>query len=264
MQSRFEGRVVVLAGGASGIGRAMAEAFATENARVVVADLDEARSHAVAKEIVARGDSAIARPTDLRVASEVASLFKEVHSEFGRLDAVCHSAFAMEPGIASEVSLEGWYETIDSCLHSAYLSARYSLPYLIERERGALVLIASTCGIRADYGMAAYDTAKAGLIGLTRSIGIDYADRGIHCNCICPGAVRTPATEGMFAGDDPAERRIGDRLLSSHPSGRVCEPQEVADLAVYLCSDASASINGAVIPIDGGQSAQIGGLARPL
>lgn len=260
---RFEGSVVVVSGGASGIGKATCTAFAEEGARVIVADLDGARAQEVVREIDSTGGSAVAHQVDLRRLGEVTALFERIDREEGRVDVLCCNAFAMVPGSASEVPIDGWYETIDSCLNTAYLCARLALPRMLSSRAGSIVMIASTCGIGAEYGMAAYDTAKSALIGLARSIAVDYADRGIRCNCICPGTVRTPSTREMFEGDDAVLRAVGDRLLSSHPTERLCEPEEVAGLALHLCSRIAASTNGAVIPLDGGQTAQIGGLSRP-
>jgi NAD(P)-dependent dehydrogenase (short-subunit alcohol dehydrogenase family) len=260
---RFTGSTVIVSGGASGIGKATCTAFAEEGARVIVLDLDGERASIVANDIKERGGSATAHAVDLRCADEVTSIFEQIDQDEDHIEALCCCAFSMAPGAAAEVPLEGWYDTIDSCLNTAYLSSRLALPRMLSTGSGSIVMIASTCGIRAEYGLAAYDTSKAALIGLTRSIAVDYADRGIRCNCICPGAVRTPATESMFSGDDHALRAAGDRLLRSHPTGRICQPEEVAGLVLYLCSDLASSINGAVLPLDGGQTAQLGGLSRP-
>jgi 3-oxoacyl-[acyl-carrier protein] reductase len=242
-------RVVIITGGGSGIGQAMCQAFAQAGDRVVVANRTGSKAEAVAAAIMQQGGEALPVTVDVSRSADVQQMVETVLSRYGRVDVLINSAGISPSGSVTEISEAEWDACLDIDLKSIFLTAKYTIPIMQRHAGGVILNVAGTFGIRAARGKAAYSTAKAGAINLTRAIALDYARDGIRCNAICPGFVETPLT----ATDDLAGR---DAFLAAYqPLSGLIQPEEAAALALYLASDAAKMITGQVFVIDGGQQA---------
>lgn len=243
------GKIAIITGGSSGIGRASCLAFARAGAQVVVAGRTLAKAAAVAAEIIVSGGAAVAVRADVSQGPDVQGMIAMAVERFGGLDILFNNAGISPAGSVTDISEEEWDECIAIDLRSVFLGAKYAIPELRKRGGGVILNTAGTLGIRACRDKAAYSAAKAGVINLTRSIALDYACDNIRCNAICPGFVETPLTTGI----DPAAR---DLFLDRYqPLPGMIQADEVAGLAVYLASDAARMITGQTFVIDGGQQA---------
>ena len=188
-------KVAFVTGGGSGIGRACALALAAQGARVAVVGRTLAKCDAVVAEIGAA--SALAAQADIASSADVQRAIAQTVAHFGGLDVLVNSAGISPSGRITEISEAEWDECIAIDLTSNFLTARYAIPHMVQRGGGSIVNVAGTFGMRAASGKAAYSTAKAGVVNLTRAIALDYARDGIRCNVVCPGFVDTPLTEGF-------------------------------------------------------------------
>lgn len=249
MTAGIAGKVVVITGGGSGIGRAACLAFAAAGAQVVVANRTGSKAEAVADEITAQGGSAVAVQADVSRGEDVQRMLAASESHFGGVDILFNNAGISPSGTITEISEEEWDACIAIDLRSVFLGAKYAIPFMQQRGGGVILNTAGTLGIRPCRNKAAYGAAKAGVINLTKAIALDYARDRIRCNVICPGYVDTPLTAHIEAVDRDAF------LNASQPLPGLIQPEEVANLAVYLASDAARMITGQAYVIDGGQQA---------
>lgn len=244
----MQGKVVIVTGAGSGIGAASAIAFAAAGASVVCAGrtLDSVRKTAAS--IVQDGGTARAVRTDVSDNASVGRLVNAAIDHFGRIDALFNNAGISPSGRITDIDEAQWDECLDINLKGVFLASGNVIPHM--RERGGVILnTAGTFGLRPSTGKAAYAVAKAGVINLTRSIALDYARDNIRCNAICPGFVDTPLT-ASFSGPER------DAFLErSQPLPGVIQPEDVAELALWLASDAARMITGQAFIIDGGQQA---------
>jgi NAD(P)-dependent dehydrogenase (short-subunit alcohol dehydrogenase family) len=247
--ARFDGRVALITGGAAGMGRDTAIAFAREGAKVAVLDVRPERSQQTVDIIAREGGVAAAFPADVRDAAQVEAAVAAVLGRFAQVDILLNNAGTTRPGSVVDVAPEDWDFVVDTNLRGTYLVSRSVLPSMLEHSRGAIVNIGSVSGMRGDHNAAAYNAAKAGVINLTRSMALDFGPRGIRVNCICPGAIGTPV---ILRSMSEAAR---DAIARNTPLGRIGQGPEVASLTLYLASDEASYINGAVIPVDGGLTA---------
>lgn len=245
---RFEERVAIVTGAASGIGRAAALAFAREGAAVVAADTQDAVAQ-VAAEIEAAGGRALGLTIDVSRPADARRMVETAVERFGRLDALFNNAgIEGEQALTADSSEENWARVLAVNLTGPYLGMKYAIPALLASGGGAIVNNASVAGLVGFAGISAYVASKSGLVGLTRSVALEYATHHIRVNCICPGVIETPMIERFTAGDPQA--RAG--LEAMEPVGRLGRSEEVAALALYLCSEEASFLTGAAIPIDGG------------
>jgi NAD(P)-dependent dehydrogenase (short-subunit alcohol dehydrogenase family) len=244
---QFVDRTVIVTGGGSGIGQAMALRFAAERAAVVIADRNGGRAMEVAREITAAGGRAIATQTDVSVSPEVQAMVALAGKSFGAVDVLVNNAAA--PGGDNLASMDEatWDRDLTVCLKSAFLCCRYVLPGMIERKRGVIVNIASVNAL-GYFGNEAYSAAKAGVISLTESLAARYGRYGIRANAIAPGSIRTPIWQHRIEKDP----EVLKRLEKWYPLGRIGEPADVANAALFLASDAASWISGVVLRVDGG------------
>jgi len=241
-------KVAVVTGSGKGIGKAIVERFAKEDASVVVCDIDEASAKAAADAINADGGSAIGLPVDVSDRSSVEALAAAATAHFGRVDIVCNNAGVLDGFTPlGDVTDELWQRIIGINLTGCFLVSRAFLPGMLERKAGTFVNLASMAGLIAQAGGLAYTVSKHGVIGLTKQVSADYGAAGIRANAICPGAIETDLARS-FLDLSPEVLQVA----TSVPAGRLGRPEEIAELAVYLASDASSFVHGASMVIDGG------------
>lgn len=246
----LEGRVAIVTGAGRGIGRAIATAFAGAGADVALGARNLDELEAVAEEVRALGRRALVVPTDVSVESEVAALVERTVSELGSLDVLVNNAGAA-PFLATflDTRPEGFAKYFDVNFRSAEFGMRAAGPVLLGKGSGAVVNIASIDGFMVEPLIAYYNAAKAAVISLTKSVALEWAPRGVRVNAIAPGWIDTPMNKAER--DDPdAERAI----LAQVPMGRWGRPEEIANVALFLASDASSFMTGSVVVADGGQT----------
>jgi 3-oxoacyl-[acyl-carrier protein] reductase len=243
------GKVAIITGGGSGIGRSASLAFAAAGAKVVVANRTGAKAEAVAAEIRAAGGEAIGVQVDVSIGADVRRMIAVAVEYFGGVDILFNNAGISPNGTITEISEEEWDECIAIDLRSVFLGSKYAIPIMQGHGGGVILNTAGTLGIRPCRNKAAYGAAKAGVINLTKAVALDYARDGIRCNAICPGYIDTPLTAHISLADRDAF------LASSQPLRGLITPEEVAELALYLASDAARMITGQAYLIDGGQQA---------
>ncbi len=247
----LKGKVALVTGGASGIGRATALAFAREGAGVAVADVDATGSRETVRLISERGGEAAFVRTDVTRAQEVQALVSEVVRIHGRLDCAFNNAGTVgKPSSAAQCQEEDWDRVISVNLKGVYLCLKYELQYMLKQERGAIVNTASVAGLIGVRNNVAYVASKHGVVGLTKAAALECAQAGIRVNAVCPGFVRTPILG--LDGTPEAESRYA-RL---QPIGRLASPEEVAEAVVWLCSDAASYVTGHMMSVDGGLTAR--------
>lgn len=248
---RLRGKRIVITGGASGIGRAMALRFLAEGGSVAIADLDVDGASSVIAEH--EGGTGIAVGVDVTDEDRVAQMFARVGEEFGGVDVLVNNANnrpADELLSMSPQAPQDWDRDVAVTLRGPYLCTREVLPRMIAQGGGVIVNIASVNGL-AFYGNEAYSAAKAGVISLTRSTAVRYGPKGIRANAIAAGTVRTP----NWAERVRIDPDVFDKVAAWYPAGRVGEPEDVAHAALFLASDEAAWVTGAVLPVDGGLTA---------
>ena len=246
----LEGRVAIITGASRGIGAATSRAFAAAGAAVALAARDEAALARLADQLLAGGGRAIAVPTDVADPASVERLVDRTVGAFGRLDLAFNNAAGggQGPTPLADLPIDAYDSAIAITLRGVFLSMRYEIPAMLEAGGGAIVNMSSTAGLEGVGGLAGYVSAKHGVIGLTKTAALDYADRNLRVNALAPGPILTDNLER--AGED------AQRLAAlAMPMRRVGRPEEVAAAVVWLCSDQAAFITGATLPIDGGKLA---------
>ncbi len=241
---RFKDRVVVVTGSGSGIGRVMAQKFAAEGAKVAVIDWKGDKAEEVAAEI---GGTAQAFRADVSKGAEVKAMVKEVASRLGPVDVLVNNAAIADGDDILKIDEPTWERDVSVVLKSVFLCSQAVLPSMIERRGGVIVNITSVNGLSA-LGNEAYSAAKAGVINLTQGIAVRYGHHGIRCNAIAPGTIRTPIWQERI-DRDPV---VFERLVKWYPLGRVGEPEDIANAAMFLASDDAGWITGTVLTVDGG------------
>lgn len=251
---KLDGKVAIVTGSASGIGRASAILFAQEGAKVVVADVDP-KGRDVAEEISRGGGTATFVKTDVSKPEDVEALVRAAVDAYGKLNVIFNNAGVEgEQRFTADCSVENWDRVLGINLKGVFLGMKYAIPAILKSGGGAIVNTASTAGITGYPSMPAYSASKGGVIQLTKTAALEYARQGIRVNCICPGGIFTPLVE-RFTKGLPKEQ-IEKMVQAVHPIGRFGTPEEVAKLALYLASDDSSFCTGAPFIVDGGMTAQ--------
>lgn len=253
MAGRVAGKVALVTGGGSGIGRAAALAFAREGAKVVVSDVVIDGGEETVRLIKAAGGQAVFVKADVARPAEVDALIARVVDTYGRLDCAFNNA-GIEGTMAqtADCSEENWDRTIAINLKGVWLCLKAEIPQMLKQGGGAIVNTASVAGLVGFAGLPAYVASKHGVVGLTKSAALEYAKQGIRVNAVCPGVIRTPMVERLFR-DNPA---AGETIAAMEPVGRMGTPEEIAEAVVWLCSDAASFVTGLAMAVDGGLTAQ--------
>jgi meso-butanediol dehydrogenase/(S,S)-butanediol dehydrogenase/diacetyl reductase len=254
MAVRLEGKVAIVTAGGSGIGAATARRFAGEGASVVIADLSGTRAGEVASEIMKGGGNARSLKMDASDPEGVQAAIRLAMDSWGRLDVMFNNAGMGTVEPIEAMTLETWNRTLAVTLTSVFLGIKYSLPIMRKQSGGSIVNTASISGTAGDYGMSAYNAAKAGVINLARAAALENAKYGIRVNCVCPGATNTRVSQ-LLGGNDVEGFR---RKLGQNPIGRIGEPEEIANAVLFLASDEASFITGTTIIADGGLTAHTG------
>ena len=249
---RLEGKRTIVTGAGSGIGRAIALRLASEGARIVLADVDEAAARGVAAEIDAQ---TLVQRTDVTKTSDVETLVGRAVSEWGGLDVMVNNAGVGVAGTAVTTSEEEYERVMDVCVRGTFLGMKHAIPALAESGGGAVINMSSVAALVGLVDRAVYSAAKGAILAMTRASAIDHVGDGVRVNCVAPGTVDTPWVARITSGyDDPEEARAN--MQARQPHGRFVTPEEIAAMAAYLAADESASVIGACMIVDGGVTAR--------
>ena len=240
----LEDSIAIVTGGAVGIGRAIAERYVDEGATVVLADIDEDRGETVAGDVGCEFQAC-----DVRSYEEVEELVEETVSRHGQLDIMVNNAGVASVTSVTEMDLDEWDTVVKTNLDGVMHGTKAALPHLLESE-GCIINLGSISGLVGGRGAASYSAAKGGVVNFTQQVAVDYADRGVRVNSICPGFVETPMTEDLLESE-----RFYNFIEQKTPMDRHGQPEEIAPMAVFLASDDASYITGANIPVDGGWTA---------
>ncbi|MEL9997092.1 MAG: SDR family NAD(P)-dependent oxidoreductase [Sulfolobales archaeon] len=244
---RFEGKVVLIVGGAGGMGSVTAKEFAREGAEVVIADVDVSRMEMVAEEIRSSGGRCTTIKCDVTVASEVKNTVDTVLSKFGKIDILVYfTGILGEVAPIWESSEENWDKVMNVNLKGAFLFCREVAKHMIKRREGKIITISSVAGKDPNPYMLAYDASKAGLIGFTRGLALELAPYNVNVNCVVPGITETPFLNFMT---EEAKKRSASLV----PLGRLGKPEEIAKVVLFLASDDASFVTGAAWNVTGGR-----------
>jgi NAD(P)-dependent dehydrogenase (short-subunit alcohol dehydrogenase family) len=255
MSGRLNGKVALVTGGGSGIGRATALAFAREGAKVVIADVNIEAGEQTDRMIKEANSESSFVKTDVSQATEVEAMVSQTVDTYGRLDCAFNNAGIAGTPLVSTADYveEVWDDVISINFKGVWLCMKYEILQMLKQGEGAIVNTASVVGlVGSRVTGVAYAASKHGVVGLTRTAALEYAQKGLRINAVCPGWVHTPLTEPITSGKPELEKLIIER----HPIGRAGTPEEVAETVVWLCSDAASFVTGHTMVVDGGFVAQ--------
>jgi NAD(P)-dependent dehydrogenase (short-subunit alcohol dehydrogenase family) len=253
---RLDGKVAIVTGAASGIGRASAILFAREGARVAVVDQNSTGLHATVTAINHRGGDVQGFGADVGQEDQVKAVIDSTLTAFGGLDIVFANAGILGgPAPLLEQTVEQWQQILQTNLLGAFLAIKHAAPHMIKKGRGSIVLTASTAGLKANAGNAPYSASKAGVISLAQTAANSLLGTGVRVNAICPGLIETGMTHATF--EAARQRGTADKIGQLNPLQRAGSPEEIAAMALFLASDESSYVNGQAFPVDGGLSSTL-------
>jgi NAD(P)-dependent dehydrogenase (short-subunit alcohol dehydrogenase family) len=253
---RLEGKAGIVTGTSKGLGREILRALCAEGARIVALSRNAELGRAGVDEVLAAGGTALFQQGDVTREEDIIRAIDRCRAEYGSLDLAVSNAGILGEGRLHETTNEQWDELVAVHLTHTFWCCKHAVEAMRASGRGgSIVTVGSILSFTGDGYLAAYTAMKAGILGLTKAIAIDYAADGIRCNCVCPGDMETPMIEQYFAGtDDPAAARA--EMETAYPGKRIAHPAEVASAVVFLCSDESSFVNGAPILVDGAITAK--------
>jgi meso-butanediol dehydrogenase/(S,S)-butanediol dehydrogenase/diacetyl reductase len=245
---RIGGKVAIITGGASGIGAATVRRFAAEGAAVVCADINDDAGAAVVAAVQAAGGRAAYHHTDVSSLADLQAAVAFAVERFGGLDVIHNNAAWSGGGYVADIDPEIWDRSLRVMLTGVFYGMKAAIPAMLARGGGSIINTSSVEAFVAEIMAAPYNTAKAGMINLARTVAVEYGRKNIRANCICPGVVETPLFE-MLVQISPKSRA---EIAAAHALGRLIQPEEIANVALFLASDESSAITGAAIIVDGG------------
>ncbi len=258
MPGTLDGKVALVTGAASGIGRAAALTFAREGAKLVIADMNEDGGQQTVHIITENGGEATFVQVDVSSATQVEAMISKTVATYGRLDCAHNNAGISGASIGSNARAltadypdERWHQIIAINLTGVWLCMKYEITQMLNQGGGTIVNTASAAGLIGGPGLSAYVASKHGVVGLTKTAALEYAKQGIRVNCVCPGYIETPMTAAGMSNPERLER-----MIAREPIGRVGKPEEIAESVVWLCSDAASFVTGHAMAVDGGWVAQ--------
>ncbi|HLZ49942.1 MAG TPA: SDR family oxidoreductase [Candidatus Acidoferrum sp.] len=252
--TRLEGKVALITGGGTGIGRAIALAFAREGAKLAVAGRRKEKLNETIREMEKQGGEGLAIVCDVAKAKDAAHAVRETVKNFSRLNVLVNNAGVLHASTIEGIAEEDWDRLMTINLKGPFLMCRAALPEFRKAGGGAIINVGSVLGLVAMKDRAAYCASKGGVTLLTKAMALDHAHENIRSNCICPSIVETELVQGLFAASE-AGKALRKARIGQIPIGRMGRPEDVAELAVFLASDESSWLTGAAIPLDGGLSA---------
>ena len=257
---RFDGKTIVVTGGALGIGRAACEIFAERGASVSILDWDEEAGTRLCSELEQNGSSVMFHKVNVANFEDVRVAVDATAAAFGTINSLTVSAGIQRYGTAVSTTDEQWDEVMGVNLKGAWNAARACVPY-IQKQGGSIVNVSSVQALASQQNVLAYTASKHGLIGITRSMAMDFAKDGIRVNAVCPGTVDTPML-AWAASLDPNPQSVYDACNAMHPIGRIAQPREIGEVVAFLAHESSSFVTGAVWTADGGLLTQIGGVPK--
>ena len=249
MTNRLKGKIALITGGSSGIGRAAAQLFSREGAKVVIADINVEGGEKTVRSISDAGGEAHFVRTDISKSAQIEALIKKIIEIYGRLDCAYNNAGILGDMVSVvDYTEETWNAVLETNLKGTWLCMKYEIPEMLKQGSGAIVNTTSTTGLFIGGRFrSAYSASKAGIVSLSKVAALEYADHGLRINVICPSA-RTPMLEQIFELNPEAEASF----VAQMPMGRIADPEEVVEGALWLCSDASSFVTGHVLAVEGG------------
>lgn len=248
----LEGKVALITGGASGIGRTTAEFYAREGAKVLVSDVDQEGGKETAHRIQSSGGQAVFVEADVSNPTDCEDMVAAAVDQFGQLDIACNNAgIAGEENLIADYSIEGWQQLVSINLSGVFYCMKYEIQAMLESGGGSIVNISSILGKVGFAGAPAYVSSKHGVVGLTETAAVEYGKDNIRVNAVGPGFISTPMISAMEENEEAYQQ-----LVNMHPIGRIGEPEEVAELIIWLSSDKASFVTGSYYPIDGGYLAR--------
>ncbi|MGM9454929.1 SDR family oxidoreductase [Legionella bozemanae] len=249
--TKFSEKVAFITGAGTGIGRAAALAFAREGAKVIATGLSDKNVQETANLVKKSGGTALPINCDVTNEEDIISALDQTIKIFGRLDFAFNNAGIEQPlKPVIDITLKEWDQLLAVNLKGVFLCMKHQIPLLLKQGGGVIVNTSSGAGVKGFRGQAAYAATKHGLIGLTKSAALDYADANIRINAVCPGIIETPMMDRFTEGTNEGRERV----IAQEPVGRMGKPEEIAETVIWLCSDAGAFTVGAAIVVDGGQT----------
>lgn len=255
-ERRFKGKGVIITGGASGIGKATAERFLEEGAKVAILDVSEKNGEAALKELKKKGFTPLILTGDVAKSSDVKKMVSTAKAKLGRIDVLFNNAGILVEGTVEDVTEKDWDRIMAVNVKGVFLMSKEVVPIMLKQRKGAIVNNASCSGLVGDRNAIAYNTSKGAVVLMTKCMALDYAKKNIRVNCVCPGEIDTP----MFRQEARARKmpveEYRKELCEYHPIGRLGVPSEVANAVLFLSSDQASFITGAAFSVDGGYTCQ--------
>lgn len=255
--TRFADKVVIITGGSSGLGAATAVLMASEGAKVVIAARRRDKSEVVLRQIEAAGGEGVFLPTDVTRTDEVEAMVAQTLSRYGRLDVAVNNSGVTGPTMTplADVSEEAWDEVIATNLKAVWMCMKHEIPAMLAAGRGAIVNVSSVYGFEgSDLGHVGYSASKHGVIGLTKTAAIDYGDKGIRVNAVCPGFAHSEMVDPYV---EAAPALMKATIARHSAMNRLADSAEIAEAIAWLCSDAASFVNGAQLAVDGGPTTRL-------
>jgi NAD(P)-dependent dehydrogenase (short-subunit alcohol dehydrogenase family) len=255
-EKRFSGKGVIVTGGASGIGKATAERFLEEGAKVAILDVSKKNGEVALRELKKKGFAPLILTGDVAKSSDVKSMVGKAKAKLGRIDVLFNNAGILVEGTVEDVTEDEWDRIMAVNVKGVFLMSKEVVPIMLKQRRGVIVNNASCSGLVGDRSAIAYNTSKGAVVLMTKCMALDYAKKNIRVNCVCPGEIDTP----MFRQEAKSRRMpVGEyrkELSECHPIGRLGVPSEVANAVLFLASDQASFITGAAFSVDGGYTCQ--------